>query len=211
LFRRLKLRFKEGFYRYCVSTLTAIASALFRFQVIGRENLKQDGSYVLVARHRSYWDIPLMAAAVGVEERVHFIARRGLMRGLPFLRIAVHAYSTVIDRENFSRDDFRRMLDAFKRERLIGLFPEGTTRQQADAKGGAIHFASLARKDFLPVNIRAEGPYPPRYPFRYPRITVSIGTPVSVAELERGLEHLESRAERYRDMSARLMQRVDTA
>ena len=127
------------------------------------------------------------------------------------VRIAIRAYSTVIDREHFTRDDFRRMLAAFKRERLIGLFPEGTTRARVDAKGGAIHFASLARKNFLPLNIRAEGPYPPKYPFRYPRVTLSIGVPVSVKELEQGLEDRETRSERYRDMSARLMQRVDTA
>jgi len=211
LFRRLKLGFKQGFYTVVVVMLAAIAKLLFRYRVVGREKLRNDESYIIVARHRSYWDIPLMAAAVGAKDRIHFIARRGLMRAVPFVRIAIRAYSTVIDRENFSKDDFRRMAEAFKRERLIGLFPEGTTKQRVDAKGGAIHFASLARKNFLPMNIRAEGPYPPKYPFRYPRVTVSFGPPISIRELEQGLESRETRAERYRDMSARLMQRVDTA
>ena len=209
--RRLKLGFKAGFYAAVVLLLSVIAKLLFCYRVVGRENLKQGESYVIVARHRSYWDIPLMAAAVGARDRIHFIARQGLMRALPLLRIVIRAYSTVIDRESFSKDDFRRMAESFERERLIGLFPEGTTRRRVDAKGGAIHFASLARKNFLPVNIRAEGPYPPKYPFRYPRVTVSIGAPISIEELEKGLETRETRAERYRDMSARLMERVDTA
>lgn len=194
-----------------VLLLAGIAKPLFRFRVIGRENLRRDMGFIIVARHRSLWDIPLMAIAIGTKDRIHFIARSGLMRAMPILRVLVRTYSTVIDRDSFSKDDFRRMLGTFRRERLIGLFPEGTTKRRGDAKGGAIHFASLARKDFLPMNIRAEGPYPPKYPFRYPRVTVSIGAPISVAELEAGSENHDSRAERYRDMSARLMRRVDTA
>ena len=120
-------------------------------------------------------------------------------------------YTTIIDRESFTKADFRRMLEAFKRERLIGLFPEGTTKQRVDAKAGAIHFATLTNKEFLPVNIRPRGAYPPKYPFRYPRVTISIGTPFSVNDLDTENSAEEARSERYRRMSVRLMERVDTA
>ena len=123
----------------------------------------------------------------------------------------IRSYSTIIDRENFGRSDFRRMLEAIKHERLVGIFPEGTTRHSVDAKAGAVHFAALAGKQLLPVNIQAVGPYPPRYPFGLPRLAVSIGRPVSVTELEEDLEAGISRSERHRVMSERLMERVDNA
>jgi 1-acyl-sn-glycerol-3-phosphate acyltransferase len=211
LFRRLKGALKAGIYTLITWLLAALLKLFFRLRVIGRENVKQDGAYVAIARHRSYWDIPMLAVAFGVRNPVHFIARRGLMRLNPIFRVMVRAYATIIDRENFSKADFRKMLDAFRRERLVGLFPEGTTKECVDAKAGAVHFAALTEKEFLPVNIRPKGPYPPKYPFGFPRVVVSIGAPFSVADLDGDGSTEEVRSERYRRMSLRLMERVDTA
>jgi len=133
------------------------------------------------------------------------------MKGNPIAKLAIRAYSTIINRDRFSKVDFRRVLEACKRERLIGLFPEGTTRHRVDAKAGAIRFAALANKLLLPVNIQPTGPYPPEYPFRYPRVTVSIGEAFSVADLEDGVGDGKSRADVNKTMSVRLMERVDTA
>jgi len=98
-----------------------------------------------------------------------------------------------------------------KRERLIGLFPEGTTRDQVDAKAGVIHFARLSGKRILPVNISYSGRYPPKYPFRFPRLTVSIGESFAVSELYDDESDANSRAEQYKQMSEQLMLRVDNA
>jgi len=173
--------------------------------------MQRDGEYIAVARHRSYWDVALFAVAIGGWNRVHFIARKGLMKGNVVLQAVIRVFATVIDRENFSRSDFREMLAAIRRERLIGIFPEGTTREEVDPKSGAVHFASMAGKAFLPVDIRAEGPYPPKYPFGFPKVTVSIGSSVSIDELSDGIDADVPRAERYRLLTERLMQRVDNA
>jgi len=198
-------------YVVLVFFLLLITKTLFRLRIEGRENLRRAGRYIAVARHKSYWDIPIVAVAVGFWNRIHFISRKGLMREIIGVRSIIRAYSTIIDRENFGRADFRRMFEAIKRERLVGIFPEGTTRRQIDASSGAVHFATLTRKQLLPVNIRAKGPYPPQYPFGFPRVTVSIGVPFSVAALEEEPAIGISRSERHRLMSERLMLRVDNA
>jgi hypothetical protein len=72
-----------------------------------------------------------------------------------------------------------------------------------------VYFASAAGKRILPINIQADGPYPPKYPFRFPRVTVSIGAPITPSELEGAADG--RRAEKLRDMSERLMERVDQA
>lgn len=171
--------------------------------------ISKDSGYVIVARHRSYWDIPLLASAIGITNRIHFIARKGLLRN-PVLNPFIRLFATAIDREHFSRLDFRRVLDAVRRERLIGIFPEGTTRSSTGAKAGAIHFARVSGKDIVPVNIRADGPYPPSYPFRFPRVCVSIGVPVSVSALAEDMLG-GSRSQRYKRMSNRLMEMIDAA
>ena len=204
---RLKERCKGGLYALIVFLLHLLARILFRLRVTGRNMLKSGTGYIIVARHRSYWDIPLLVVAFGMRNRIHFIARKGLRKS-PVFRLLIALYATAIDRDNFGRADFRRVLAAVRRERLIGIFPEGTTKGSA-AKAGVIHFARLSGKELVPVNIKAEGPYPPRYPFRFPRVTISIGRPVSVAALADGTAG--NRAAREQQMSQRLMELVDAA
>lgn len=208
---RLRQGLKGAIYILLSILFLIVLKLLFRLRVRGKPNVHRDGEYIVVARHRSYWDIPLMVVAVGWRNRIQFIARKGIMRYNVLVKPVIRAYSTIIDRESFSKADFRRMLEAIKRERLIGIFPEGTTRRRVDAKAGAVRFAAMAGKELLPINIRTRGPYPPAYPFRFPSVTVSIGHPVSVAVLEREVEDEGPRSERHRRMSERLMQRVDTA
>jgi 1-acyl-sn-glycerol-3-phosphate acyltransferase len=209
--RRLRLVAKNGFYAAIVMLLRLILGVLFRLRVKGRANVKREEGYIAVARHRSYWDIPLLVAAMGIRNRIHFISRKGLMKSNPLVQPLIRVYSTIIDRENFGKSDFRRMLDAVKTERLVAIFPEGTTRQRVDAKAGAVYFATLSGKAIVPVNIRPEGPYPPKYPFGFPRITVSIGAPVTVEALKGEAGGDESRSQKLRAMSDRLMECVDRA
>jgi len=209
--QRLRSGLKGGLYAFLASLLLILTKVLFFLRIEGRENLKRDGEYIIVARHRSYWDIPILIAAIGPLNRIHFIARKGLMRRNPIVRPLIRMYATVIDRDGFGKQDFRRMLTAIKRERLVGIFPEGTTKRRTEAKGGAIRFAALTKKDLLPVNIRVSGPYPPEYPFRFPRVTVSIGEPFSLRSLEREVISGGSRADRQRMLNERLMRRVDSA
>jgi 1-acyl-sn-glycerol-3-phosphate acyltransferase len=182
---------------------------LFRLHVHGKERIAPDRRYIAVARHRSYWDIILLVIAFGWQNRIHFIARKGLLKNpifMPFVRL----FSTTIGRENFTRDDFRRTLKSFRNERIIGFFPEGTTRSRVDAKAGAIRFARHAEKELLPVKIEARGPYPPRYPFHFPQVTVSIGKAFSVSDLEEEIgPSTEERANRNLLLSKRLMERID--
>lgn len=207
--RRLKDAFWNGFYIFVVVVSIALTKLIFRLRIKGRENVHRDEGYIIVARHRSYWDVFLLAAALGVRNRIHFIARKGLMRNNAILQRIIEAYSTVIDRESFGREDFRQMREAIREQRLIGIFPEGTTRRRAGAKVGAIHFANLSDKKILPVNICAAGPYPPKYPFGFPAITISIGEGFSAGSLDGDIAKDIPRATRNQILSDRLMERVD--
>lgn len=196
-------------YWFIVFLLAIPTRLFFRMRVKGRKKIAAGGEYIVVARHRSYWDVAVLAVALGWPNRIHFIARKGLLPFLPFLQPVIRANSTIIDRDNFSRRDFRRMLEAIRREKLIGLFPEGTTRMKVDAKEGAIRFARLTGKALLPVNISAQGPYPPRYPFRFPKLTASIGEPLTVDELAQRVVASAGRAELDQRLSVALMEHID--
>lgn len=201
----------SGFvYWLAVALLWALVKVLFRLRVHGRDMIRRSGGYIAVARHRSYWDAPILAVAVGWPNRIHFVARKGLGRRFPMIAPLLRLFATVIDRDRFRLADYRRLRTAVQRERLVGIFPEGTTRQQVDPKAGAVHFARISGKPLLPISIRPQGHYPPKYPVRFPQVTVTIGEPITVEELEiAASSSAASGAETERTLSARLMERVD--
>lgn len=199
-------RVRDLLYGFFVVLVTPVIWFLFRLRVQGRGNLAGGG--ILVARHRSYWDIPILCVACGPRHRIGFLARRGLLRN-PLFAPFVWGFATVIDREAFGARDFRKALRAAKRNRIIGIFPEGTTRPGAKPKPGAIRFAELFRRPLIPANIVPHGPYPPRYPFGFPRVEVRIGRPFTVDELAQDLPPELPRGERYRLLVERLMERID--
>ncbi len=195
------------FYGALVVSLTPIVWPLFRMSVRGRRNLRARG--IVVARHRSYWDIPILGVACGPVRRLNFLARKTLLRH-PLFAPVVWGLATVIDREAFGRDDFRRALRAADRSRFLCVFPEGTTRAGTAPKSGALRFADHLDRPLIPVNIVARGPYPPHYPFRFPRIEVRIGTPVRLDELPLGSSERVTRSERYRLLTDSLMAHIDS-
>jgi 1-acyl-sn-glycerol-3-phosphate acyltransferase len=201
-------RLRDFFYALLVLLVGPVIWGLFRLRVRGREHLSGGG--ILVARHRSYWDIPVLCLACGPFHRIGFLARRGLTRN-PFFAPFVWAFATVIDREAFKPGDFKRAVRTARRVPLLGIFPEGTTRPGAKPKPGAVRFAELLGRPLIPANIVAQGPYPPRYPFGFPKLEVRFGPPVTVAELSQGLPPNLSRGERYRILVNRLMEHIDAA
>lgn len=206
---KLADRIRDVLYALLAIVLWPAIKVLFRLKVSGWENLAVGG--ILAAPHRSYWDTVVLGVACGPFRRITFLARHGLLRN-PILGPLVLLFAVPINRESFRVDDFRRSVAAARRARLVGIFPEGTTRPGADPKVGAVRFAELLGRPLIPANIVPHGPYPPRrflrIPVHFPRIEVRIGAPVTVAELGRDLPANLSRSERHRALTTRLMELI---
>lgn len=196
-------RTRDVLYAILVGLATPFVWGLFRLSVRG----KPHPHGIVVAPHRSYWDIPILCVAFGPFRRIVFLARHGLLRNPAFAPF-VWGFAVVINREDFGLRDFRKALGAAQRVRWLGIFPEGTTRPGAQPKPGAIRFAELLNLPFIPVRLVAHGPYPPRPRWRFPKVEVRIGPAFTVAELSQGLPPNLPRAERYRLLSQRLMERI---
>ncbi len=200
---------KDGFYKFGTVVLFLLSKVLFRLRVYGRENIPESGNFIIVARHRSWWDIPLIVVALGPRYRIHFVARRTLNEEHPFLlRPFVNGYAIPIDREHFRKGDFVKVLAALEQGKIVGIFPEGTTKQGAPVRSGVVRFAKRAGRDFLPVKIKAMGPYPPKF-LEWPKLDIFIGKPLGLRDLEFDLDGSEGRHEREDKLSQLLMQRVD--
>ena len=96
----------------------ALATVLYRFQVKGSRNIPGDKNLLVVARHISYLDPPLIGLALGVNNMVHFIARKGLLRN-PAFALPVKLFSTTINREDFGKEDLRKIINALDRKSVV--------------------------------------------------------------------------------------------
>jgi 1-acyl-sn-glycerol-3-phosphate acyltransferase len=199
---------KELIYRWGTRILQVIIQPLFRLKVTGWSQIPDGDGCLLVARHRSYWDIPLLVAALGPHRRIYFVARRTLKRNW-LLRPFIRGFAIAIDREHFRIQDYRQILQALQAKRIVGIFPEGTTRSVGRIHNGVIRFAQRIKRPILPVKIAVEGPYPPRYPFGFPRVEIRIGHAFQLQDLESELDGTESRLGRYAQLSRVLMNRID--
>lgn len=196
-------RIRDVLYALLVALATPVVWSLFRLSVKGKPHPRG----IVVAPHRSFWDIPILCVAFGPFRRIVFLARHGLLRN-PVFAPFVWGFSVVINREDFGTKDFRKVINAAKRARWLGIFPEGTRRPGAKPKPGAIRFAELLGLPFIPVRFVSRGPYPPRPRWRFPKVEVRIGPPFTVEDLAQDLSPDLPRSERYRLLAQRLMERI---
>lgn len=97
-----------------------------RVKVVGKENVPQTGSMVIVANHQSAFDIPLIPGYVYAE--ISFIAKKELSK-IPGINWFVSALDGVyIERGNKSQTAgaMRKIFRILKEDGTILLFPEGT-------------------------------------------------------------------------------------
>ena len=193
-----------------------LVKVLFRLEVSGRDNIpKTTDDLVITSTHTSYWDPPLIGLIFGPRRQIHFIARKGLLKN-PLFSLPVKAYSTTINRDNFGKSDLIKMLEAFRSDGLLCIFPEGTTKEGAPPKSGTVRLAEKTNRKFLPVKIELDrSPLDP--PFLFAPARMTIGEPVGFEDLKQAVRQesgggLSDEADSeldYSELSLKLMERIN--
>jgi len=162
--------------------------ARVRLTVEGLEKIDPQQSYVFVANHRSYMDIPAILASIPVEFR--FYAKKGLFL-IPFLGTHLKRAGHIPVARGDARASVRSMaLGAHLiQERKISmlLFPEGGRRAGMQGfKEGAAHIAIKAGVPIVPLGLvgtRAVLPIGSSY-VRGGPVTLKIGDPIATSGLK---------------------------
>jgi 1-acyl-sn-glycerol-3-phosphate acyltransferase len=161
-----------------------LAAGFIRLRTEGAEKLDRKGSYVFVANHGSYMDIP--AVLVALPQQFRFFAKKGLFK-IPFLGThLVHAGHLPVDRVN-ARNSLKSMTDGARivRERGISvlLFPEGGRSAEGllEFKEGAAYIAIKAGVPIVPIAIVGMRELLPMhsYHLRSGKVVVRVGDPIS--------------------------------
>ena len=162
-----------------------LAVSFVRAAVRGAEKLDPHASYVVVANHSSYMDIPVLYSALPLE--IRFFAKKGLF-SIPLLGWHLHRAGHLPVVRDDARASLKSMSEGAKliRERGISvlLFPEGgrTEKGMRPFKEGAAYIAIKAGVPVVPVglvNMRSVLPMGSLL-LRPAAVEVHIGEPIDV-------------------------------
>lgn len=188
-------------YNFAKVVVGAIYRVLFRFKIVGRENVPMDGGVILCANHTSYHDT--LVLGITSPRNLHFLAKYELWKNKFFARLFDSLGGIPINRENPGRDSFKRTLEVLKDGRAIAMFMQGGRRKDIDTddvKSGVALFAVKGKVPVVPVNITS------RFKL-FSRVNVNIGKPISFEEFwdtRLRSEQLNQIAQRVIDAIAKL-------
>lgn len=173
---------------YLWSPLMAVF-AMSRIKSEGREKLDPNKSYIFMANHASYFDIPCIFW--GSRRMLHFLAKEELKHNI-FTGFALRKLQMVfIERGNAqkSASSMRHVVEMTQKGMDIAIFPEGTRTRTGELgvfKKGGFKLAINSQVDVVPVTIKhsAEAWSRSNLRFRPTTVIVHFSEPVSVQGLQ---------------------------
>ena len=154
---------------------------VFRGHLIGRENIPQKDSFIMVSNHGSLLDPPLLGHALG--RNISFMAKAELFK-IPFLGFVIKACGAYpVKRGIADKNTIKIACKKLSNNNSIGIFIDGTRQKNGRVnkpKQGAALLAFKNQKLLLPVAI-VNSHRLIRFKFCIPlfsKIVIKVGKPV---------------------------------
>jgi len=158
---------------------------VFKGHLIGRENIPQKDSFIMVSNHGSLLDPPLLGHALG--RNISFMAKAELFR-IPFLGFIIKACGAYpVKRGIADKNTIKIACKKLSDDNCIGIFIDGTRQKNGRVnkpKQGAALLAFKNQKLLLPVAI-VNSHRIIRFKFFFPlfsKIVIKVGKPVQPPE-----------------------------
>lgn len=147
-----------------------------RTKIVNKDNLPE-GSYVLVAPHRTWWE-PILFALAASPKEFSFMAKKELFENPIIGWILRHAHAFPVDRFSPGPSAVKIPVRFLKQGNLsLIMFPSGT-RYSSELKGGAALIAKLAKVPLLPAVY--QGPTTFKGFLQHKRSTIGFGEPIMI-------------------------------
>ena len=157
---------------------------LFGLEIRGMERVPKTGPLVVAANHRQYPDPVLVCMAI--PRRMQWMGKKELYEP-PYRKFFEFIGSFPVDREGGGRAGIRIALSYLAEGWPIGIFPEGTHKDDGtarEAKSGAVMLAIRGNAPILPVLVsKLPGPLAR---LRGERLRLIVGEPVRMDPNLRG-------------------------
>lgn len=177
------------FYGFAKSVVYAVLKPLYRIQIIGKENVPNEGGVLLCANHIHALDPPVVG--ITAPRPVHFMAKEELFSTPILKHLVPHLNAFPVKRGMSDREALRKGLAILKEGNVLGIFPEGTRSETGElGKGlaGAGFFA--LRTDAQVVPCAVIGPYQ-----KFKKLKIVYGKPIDFTEVRKNKTSAEDATE----------------
>lgn len=173
---------KKGFKainRFIVTNVIRLyCKIVYRYKVIGKENIPKEGSVLFCGNHRSNLDPPMIVIAC--PRQMRFIAKEELRNNFLF-RYLCYVYNAIyVKRDSKDIGPLKEALKELKNGGCIGIFPEGTRngmeKNEGKMKNGATYMSLKTNSKIVPIGLKGE-------PKPFHKITIAFGKPLDFSEL----------------------------
>ena len=137
-------------YFITVSLIVFILKVFFRIEIRGKENIPQQGAFILACNHTSYFDPPILAAGCFFR-RLNFLAKEELFRHRLFGWYIRCLGAFPIKREGTDISAVKESIKRLRRGESLVIFPEGGRSKDGVLKQGLPGIALLATREKIPV------------------------------------------------------------
>lgn len=180
------MRIKESLlYKIVRPIISLFFQILFTPNIKGRENIPATGRIILAGNHTSNFDCLLLMSAT--KRPIHFLAKDELWKG-PKKIIFSNMGLIPVNRRQKDHNALVLAETYLKDEKLVGVFPEGTTEKgnMLPFKMGAFKMAKDTNTEIIPFAITG------KYTLFSKNLTIQFGKKVSIKkELETEKQQFE--------------------
>jgi 1-acyl-sn-glycerol-3-phosphate acyltransferase len=184
----------------------AAAKAFFRYQVVGRDKLIQEGPVLIASNHESFLDPPLVGVAW--DDSVYYLARKTLFKG-PTKWLYPRWNAIPVDQEAPDMSSLKKIIKILRSGKQVVVFPEGArtlTGQLQPGEAGVGLIAAKSNATIQPVRIFGAFKALPRGSgrLRFHPITIVVGDPIKLTPEEQKTRGREG----YQAISDRIMEEI---
>ncbi|MFL6569660.1 MAG: lysophospholipid acyltransferase family protein, partial [Chthoniobacterales bacterium] len=135
---------------YCVYwAARLVARLLFRFRMLHRERMINEGPAILASNHQSYLDPPLVGNAAN--RPIFFLARKTLLDVPVIGRILPKLNVIPVDQEGSDRSALKAIIRVLKTGEAALVFPEGARTLDGDLQPALPGVGLVIAKTLAPV------------------------------------------------------------
>lgn len=181
-FRKTANNVWKAISRFVVTNVIRLyCKIVYKYEVIGKENIPKEGALLFCGNHTSYLDGPLII--ITSPRTMRFMAKQDLKEKLLF-RYLCYAYDAIyVKRDSKDIGPLKEALKELKNGGCIGIFPEGTRngmdKNDGKIKNGAAYMSMKTGAKIIPIGINGEAK-----PFH--KVTITYGKPIDFGKLLEG-------------------------